>query len=287
MTGWPIAASTFIWHSPLTTKILEERLPQLAAWGFDAVELPLDQVGDWDVNEIGGLLAELHLASVVCTVFSPGRELAAASADIQASTLDYVRSAVDVAAAQGSSLVIGPTYCSVGRAWRLDADDRRRLNRELRDNYLRLIDHAGPLGVRLALEPLNRYETSVFNTTEQVLEVIGDLDPDVIGLGLDTYHMNIEERTFAGALRLAGDRLLHLQVCGTDRGAPSADHTPWEEVFTTLREIGYTGMLGIESFTAENESMARAASIWRPLATSQDALAVEGLAFLRKATRID
>ncbi|MFW7414899.1 sugar phosphate isomerase/epimerase family protein [Demequina sp. SO4-18] len=284
---WPIAASTFIWHSPLTTQILEARLPQLADWGFDAVELPLDQVGDWDVERIGVLMAELGLRSAVCTVFSPGRELAAAPAETQANTLDYVRSAIDVAAAQGSGLVIGPTYCSVGRAWPLDVDDRRRVNGELRDNYLRLIDHAGPLGVKLAIEPLNRYESSVFNTTEQVLDVIGDLDPNVIGLGLDTYHMNIEERTFAGALRLAGDRLLHLQVCGSDRGAPGGDHTPWDEVFTTLREIGYAGMLGIESFTAENESMAKAASIWRPLAASQDELAIEGLAFLQQSTGAD
>lgn len=284
MSRWPIAASTFIWHSPLTTAILESRLPQLAAWGFDAVELPLDRPGDWDVERCTELLVEHGLAAVVCTVFSPGRELAAAPAQTQERTLDYVRAAIDVAAAQGSGLVIGPTYCSVGRTWRLDADDRRQVDRELRENYRRLIDHAGPLGVRLALEPLNRYETSVFNTTEQVLDVIGDLDADVIGLSLDTYHMNIEERSFGDTLRLAGDRLWHLQVCGNDRGAPGGDHTPWDEVFTTLQEIGYPGMLGIESFTPENESMAKAASIWRPLAASPDALAVEGLAFLRQAT---
>ena len=58
-------------------------------------------------------------------------------------------------------------------------------------------------------------------------------------------------------------------------------------MFTTLREIGYAGMLGIESFTAENESMAKAASIWRPLAASQDELAVEGLAFLQQSTGTD
>ena len=86
MSRWPIAASTFIWHSPLSTAILESRLPQLAAWGFDAVELPLDQPGDWDVERCSELLAELGLASVVCTVFSPGRELAAAPAQTQERT---------------------------------------------------------------------------------------------------------------------------------------------------------------------------------------------------------
>ena len=282
MTAWRIAASTFIWHSPLTTQILESRLPQLAAWGFDAVELPLENVGDWDVERCASLLADLGLDSVVCSVFSPGRELAGAPAETQERTMAYMRAAIDVAAAQGTPMVIGPSYCSVGRTWRLDADERVQLNDELRENYRRLIDYAGPRGVRLALEPLNRYETSVVNTTEQLLDLIGDLDADVIGLGLDTYHMNIEERSFGGALRLAGDRLFHLQVCGNDRGAPGGDLTPWDEVFSTLEDIGYAGMLGIESFTADNASISTAASIWRPLAPTQDALAVEGLAFLRQ-----
>ena len=76
MTTWRIAASTFIWHSPLTTDILESRLPQLAAWGFDAVELPLENAGDWDVERCAALLTELGLDSVVCSAFPAGRELA-------------------------------------------------------------------------------------------------------------------------------------------------------------------------------------------------------------------
>lgn len=285
MATWRIAASTFIWHSPLTTDILESRLPQLAAWGFDAVELPLENAGDWDVERCASLLTELGLDSVVCSAFPPGRELAAAPQVTQAATLDYMRTAIDVAAAQHAAVVVGPLYCSVGRSWRLDADERARVNGELRENYRALIDYAGPRGVKLAIEPLNRYETSVFNTTEQLLDVIGDLDAAVLGVNLDTYHMNIEERSFGGAIRLAGDRLFHVQVCGNDRGAPGGDLTPWDEVFSVLREVGYEGILGIESFSADNATIARAASIWRPLARTQDDLALDGLAFLREATR--
>jgi D-psicose/D-tagatose/L-ribulose 3-epimerase len=286
MTNWKIAANTFIWHSPLTTAILEERLPQLAAWGFDAVELPLENVGDFDVERCGALLADLGLQALVGAVFAPGRELAAASKETQEETLAYMRSAIDVAAGIGAPMVIGPSYCSVGRTWRVSAGERAQLLAELRENYLRLIDYAGPRGVKIALEPLNRYETSVFNTTAQLMDFIGDLDPAVVGLNLDTYHMGIEERRFSGALRLAGDRLLHLQVCGNDRGAPGGDLTPWDEIFSTLSDIGYSGVLGIESFTSDNASISTAASIWRPLARSQDDLAIDGLAFLREYSRL-
>lgn len=74
---------------------------------------------------------------------------------------------------------------------------------------------------------------------------------------------------------------MHLHVCANDRGAPGNDHLDWEGIRNALIEIEFAGMLGIESFTADNASIATAASIWRPLAASQDALAQQGLAFLQ------
>lgn len=278
----PIGVNTFVWHSPLTGELLPRTLRKIAGWGFDGVELPLENPGDWDPGHAGGLLAELELSSVTGAVLGPGRELTAASDAVIAATADYVRTAIDVAAVQGSPLVIGPMYTSVGRTWRMDGSERRDVLATLRESLAALADYAGQRGVRLAVEPLNRYETSLLNTTEQVLEVIGELPAETIGLNLDTYHMNIEERSLREALELAGDRLLHLQVCGNDRGAPGRDHLDWAGIRDGLAAIGYQGMLGIESFTADNASIATAASIWRPLAPSQDQLATDGLAFLRQ-----
>jgi D-psicose/D-tagatose/L-ribulose 3-epimerase len=99
---------------------------------------------------------------------------------------------------------------------------------------------------------------------------------------LDTFHMNIEEKDQTAAIRLVGDKLVHFHACGSDRGAPGGDHIAWDEIATTLRDTGYDGALVIESFTPDNQTIARAAAIWRPLAETQDALATEGLAFLRE-----
>jgi D-psicose/D-tagatose/L-ribulose 3-epimerase len=280
-TDLPIAVNTFVWHSPLTDDLLDDRLRRIADWGFDAVELPLEQPGDWDPVHAADLLAELGLANVVGAVFGPGRELAAAPAEIVESTKEYVRTAIRVAEQQRSPLVIGPMYTSVGRTWRTDSGERQRLLAELRSALAELAEYAGEHGVRLAIEPLNRYETSLLNTAEQVMELIADLPAETVGVNLDTYHMNIEETSYQDAFGLVGDRLLHVQVCANDRGAPGNDHVDWEGIRTALARIGYRGMLGIESFTADNETIATAASIWRPLASSQDALAVDGLKFLR------
>lgn len=277
----PIAVNTFVWHSPLTDDKLTELVPRIAAWGFDGIELPLEYAGDWDAHRARELLAKHDLQSAVCAVFPPGRELTAATKDIVEETQEYVRHCIDVAAIQGSRAVIGPMYTSVGRTWRMSSDERRQALDDLRGALRPLADYAGEHGVLLGVEPLNRYETSLLNTVEQTLDVIDGLPPEAVGLNLDTYHQNIEEKSIPGSLRLAGDRLVHLQVCGNDRGSPGDDHLDWPGIRTALAEIGFTGMLGIESFTAENETIATAASIWRPLAPSQDQLATDGLAFLR------
>src|ERR671910_404919 len=113
-------------------------------------------------------------------------------------------------------------------------------------------------------------------------KVVDRLDSPAVGVMLDTFHMNIEEKDQAAAIRLVGDKLVHFHACGNDRGAPGSDHIAWDAIDAALRETGYDGALVIESFTPDNQTIARAAAIWRPLAETQDALAQEGLAFLRQ-----
>lgn len=278
----PLAVNTFVWYSPLTDERLAEIVPRLARWGYDGVEMPLETPGDWDPEAARDLLEHHGLRSVIGAVFGPGRQLTAASDEVVAETSRYVEHCIDMAVAQGAPLVIGPMYTSVGRTWRMTGDERAAAIRQLREALKPLAAYAADRGIRLALEPLNRYETSLVNTVEQALEVVDGLAPGTLGLNLDTYHQNIEEKSVAGALRSAGDQLMHLQVCANDRGAPGDDHLDWTAIRAALVEIGFAGMLGIESFTADNASIATAASIWRPLAPSQDDLATRGLAFLRE-----
>ncbi|GAA4103204.1 sugar phosphate isomerase/epimerase family protein [Nonomuraea soli] len=270
-----LGVNTWVWVSPLTDDDLARLAPQIAGWGFDVIELPVEQPGDWDPVRARDLLDEHGLAASVVLVMPPGRELVAA--DTVAETQDYLRHCVDVAATVGSPVIGGPAYTSVGRTWRMSAQERLRAYAELRENLKPVLAHAAEHGVRLAVEPLNRYETSLINTVEQALEAL----PEEAGLTLDTYHLNIEEKDPAAAVRLAADRIAHVQVCGTDRGAPGQDRFAWPDFTAALDAAGYRGPLVIESFTAHNQTIATAASIWRPLAPSQDALAVEGLAFLR------
>ena len=105
-----------------------------------------------------------------------------------------------------------------------------------------------------------------------------------LGLALDSYHLNIEEASIGDAIRIAGAHLVHVQVCGNDRGASGATRPTGRSSSRPSTTSGYRGPLGIESFTGDNATIAAAASVWRPLAPTQDALARDGLAFLRSLT---
>ena len=135
--------------------------------------------------------------------------------------------------------------------------------------------------MRLALEPLNRFETDLINVVEQGLALVEAVGSPHIGLHLDTFHMHLEERDSAAAIRAAGDRLFHFHACENDRGTPGRGQVAWPAIAAALADVGYGGPVVIESFTPEVKSIARAVCIWRDIAPSQDAIAGEGLAFLK------
>jgi D-psicose/D-tagatose/L-ribulose 3-epimerase len=278
----PFGANTWIWVSPPTDERLAALAPKVKAWGFDLIEIPVESPGDWDPARTADLLSGLGLGATICVAMSPDRDLTTTDRSIVSSTQNYLRTCIDAEAALGGSVVAGPIYSPVGKTGLLDETERTARLERLVANLRPVADYAGERGVRLAVEPLNRFETSLLNTAAQAIEVVERVDSPACGILLDTFHMNIEEKYPAAAIRTAGARLYHFHACGTDRGTPGADHTDWGAIATALGEIGYDGPVVIESFTSENQTIATAASIWRRLAPSQDEIAVNGLGFLRQ-----
>ena len=157
----------------------------------------------------------------------------------------------------------------------------RRAPEAVVENLNLLAAYAGDKGVMLCLEPLNRFETSFINLASQAVDVVDRVGHPNMQILLDTFHMNIEEKSLGDAIRLAGPRLKHFHACENDRGAPGSGNVQWQDVRQGLKDIGYDGPVVIESFTAKVKSIARAAAIWRALAPTQDDLARDGVRFLK------
>lgn len=276
-----IGISTWVWESPLTDSNLSGQLARIAAMGFDAVELPLENAGDFTPGAVRAALESTGLSPFLVGAMAPGRDLVAADPASVERTQAYLMDCISMATSIGSPTVCGPFYAQTGRVWRMSAGQRQEAYAELRQNLQPVAARARAAGVVLGVEPLNRYETSLINTVDQALEALEPLLGNGVGLALDSYHLHIEERSLAAAVRAAGEHVVHVQVSGNDRGAPGGDQTDWEGLLQALDEVGYRGPLNIESFTADNATIAVAASIWRPLAPTQDELAASGLAFLR------
>jgi D-psicose/D-tagatose/L-ribulose 3-epimerase len=277
-----IGVNTWVWTSPLTDEDVAMLVPKVAKMGFDWIEFPLEDIGGFDYQKAGSLLKDHGLGVSTCAAMGPDRDLIHEDPDIRANGMAYIRDCVDSAQALGATNLVGPIYSAVGRTWQSTPDERARDRDLLVENLKELAAYAGDHGVVMGIEPLNRFETSFINLAEQVIHVTDMVDHPSCKIMLDTFHMNIEEKSSGDAIRAAGPRLIHLHACENDRGSPGSGNVTWDDIGQALDDIDYDGPVVIESFTAKVKTIAKAAAIWRPLADSQDALAEDGLAFLRK-----
>lgn len=277
-----LGVNAWVWTSPVTTAELEKLAPHVAHMGFDWIEVPLESLDDLDFRRGAEIIKAHGLGVSCCAAMGPDRDLVHPDPTIRENGMAYIRGAIEATAALGATNLVGPIYSAVGRTWQMSDEERARDTDLLVENLSRLADYARSYGVVLCIEPLNRFETSFINLATQAIAVVDRVNSPHCQILLDTFHMNIEEKSLSEAIRAAGPRLKHFHACENDRGAPGSGHVPWNEVAEALRAIGYEGPVVIESFTAKVKSIARAAAIWRALAPTQDDLARDGLAFLRR-----
>lgn len=274
--------NSFLFESPFTNKSFH-LIKKVKDWGFDTIEIAIEDPTHVDPQLLKKALDDNGLAcGSVCAAVGPGRDFRGSTQEQQTS-MNYMKGLLDMMPVFGANVLVGPLYSSVGRAEAKTDDEFKHQWNAVVKNMQELAAYAADRNVRLAIEPLNRYETDFINTCDQVLKLVDDIGNDAAGILLDTYHMNIEEKNSATAIRAAGRKLYHFHACGCDRGTPGNDHIEWNSIVAALKEINYTGIAVIESFTTDVKVIAKAASIWRKFEPSQDDIAVKGLSFLKKA----
>jgi D-psicose/D-tagatose/L-ribulose 3-epimerase len=273
--------STWLWTSPFNTETTS-LFPKIKEMGYDAVEIPVEDPALLDVKKVKKALAENGLKPVICGAFGPSRDLTHEDPAYHQASLAYIEACLDICVALGAGFLAGPMYSAVGKARLVSPEQKKAEWDRAVTNLRKVCKMAEDRGLKIALEPLNRFESDLVNTAEDVMRLVNDIDHPAANVLLDGFHMNIEEPDIERAIRLAGDKLIHLQVSENYRGTPGTGQTRWEDYRRGLEAIDYKGAVSIESFTPEVKELAGAVCIWRPLVPSQDGFAREGLQFLKR-----
>lgn len=273
--------NSFVWVSPFKSGDFRQLAEKVKGLGFDLIELAIEGYETIDLQAIRKDAQALDLGVIICGAFGPDRNICSVDRSIRENAKEYIHWLIDAAAFLGSPTVCGPMYSAVGKEHLLD--DHARIDEwNLSVAGVReLATYAKIKNVSLALETLNRFETDMINTVKQGLDFISQTGLDNVGLHLDTFHMHLEEKSSSAAIRSAGDKVFHFHACENDRGIPGTGQVHWNEVAAALKDIHYQGPVVIESFTPQVKEIARAVCIWREIAPSQDAIASQGLSFLK------
>ena len=245
--------------------------------GMDFIELPLLVLDKFDVKAVRERLTALDFNACTSTVLLDDTDVTSSDSDIRAKGVDYLKKCVKATFDIGATNFSGVIYSKHVR--QLKSRPGKHEYTWSADCLREVADYANDLGITVGLEPVNRYETFLVNTCEQALMLKDMIDRDNIKIHLDTYHMNIEEKSFYEATKMAGDNLMHYHLCENDRGIPGTGLVNWDDIFKALAEIKYTGYAALESFVDCTDNMDT--WVWRQLAKDGDTLVTEGMAFIR------
>jgi D-psicose/D-tagatose/L-ribulose 3-epimerase len=262
------------------TKDKVDLIPKVADMGYDGVEIPFNDLSVLDVAATARARERARVGLTACAVLMPGTSITSADASERAVGVTRLKRIVDITSEMGGDTVAGPLYAPVreltGRA--RTADEWNWAVEGLRTTA----EHAEPVSITLAIEPLNRFETHVLNTAADATKLARAVDHPNLKVQIDTFHANIEEKDTAASIRATGDLVGHFHASESDRGVPGTGQVRWEECFAALRDINYAGWVTIESFATGIVDLCAAACIWRPIYETADKLAVDGLAFLKR-----
>ena len=272
---------SYIW----TERFLDKDLwiiPKAKELGFEVIDLAIGHPFQFPVQAV---LEEKDRAGIQCvttTTLGADTDLISPDPAIRQRGIEHMKKMVDINRILGSKILAGVIYAGWGclsgkprteQEWEWSVNAMREITQYAADNWDGI----------LAVECVNRFETHFLNIAADGVQYCKDVGMPNIKVHLDCFHMIREEKSFAGAVKTCGKEYLgYVHVNENDRGIPGTGLVPFEEFFRALKEIGYDGPLTIESFDPSFEETNRNCAIWRSFAPSGEALAVEGLADLKR-----
>jgi D-psicose/D-tagatose/L-ribulose 3-epimerase len=279
-----IGVSAFAWTSKFGRSHLD-LLPAIKKMGLSGVEIPMFDPAMLPVDDIWHAFGANGLECTVCAILPKAFNPISPDAATRRRAMEHLSRCVEVAGAMGSKLIGGPLFSPIGYL------PKHRPTREERSWAVEVFQAlSGVLDANdmvLSIEPVNRSETFFLRTAAEAKKLCESTANPRIGVTIDTFHANIEERSIPAAILSLGSHLRHIHASENDRGPLGRGHIPFPEIVSALKEIGYSGYLMIEGFGYSPKEKNAPGKLWAYTDISPETLAEEGARYLRSLLAAD
>lgn len=260
----PLGVHALVWVGGTTPADVATAVAQTKAAGYDLLELSLHDAVNLDTASARAALEEAGLGIACSRGLAFDADVSSADSAVVERGEKLLHDSLATTHALGGTHFTGALYSALGKyAAPLSTQGRANVVRVLQG----LATEAAGLQMTLGLEICNRYETNVINTAADALRLADDIGADNVTIHLDTYHMNIEEDSLDGPVRLVGDRLGYVHVGENHRGYLGQGHIDLDGFFAALADIAYAGPITFESFSSAvvSPTLSNDLAVWRNL----------------------
>lgn len=275
-----VGMNLLLWTDQADPETIKPMCHSLKEMGYDGVELPFFAIDMATAEQTGRLLDDLGLGRTAVTVRGPQDDPMSADDAIRKNGIDTMKSVIDCCEAAGVECLVGPFYAALGQfsGEGPTADEWKRSVDSMRE----VAEYANGKGVGLSFEPLNRFEIYLLNCVEDAARFVNAVGVPNCGLLYDSFHANIEEKNITDAIAVGKGAINHIHISENDRSTPGTGGVDWPATFQGIKGIGYDGWLTIEAFGQALPALIPATKIWRRMYESEEQLARDGLAFVRR-----
>lgn len=272
---------SFLYFGPRVLECHTSAFTALERHGYSGAELPVAMATDAELRGLRRRMSEHCLRASAVGLLGPTESPIDASARVREMAVDRLRELLDRAAALGADVLAGPLHSAYGvfSGRPPSADEFNRCVEVMQ----RAGEHASAVGVRIALEPLNRFECYFVNTIGDVDRLVRSIAHPMVVSAVDTHHAHIEEDDVASAVLAAGASIGHVQLSENHRGVPGRGQVDFREFLSALARIGYAGWLVIEAFSRQDPEFGSALRVWRELDGGLDEVLAAGAKLLHAA----
>lgn len=272
---------TWLWASTFEKRHLF-CIEEAKRLGAEVIDLSINDPFSFPADEAAELVRKVGIEAVTSTAMPLSCNPISPRKEEREAAKRFMKKLIDITETVGAHVTGGVNHSASGY---LSGRPRTQEEIDLCAEHMREVcAYARDRGVTIAMEPVKRFESHFLNTAQQALDLIAYVGEPNLKVHLDTFHMNIEEADIPQAIRACGDKLVHMHLVDSNRGAPGMGHIPWVEVLRAMKDIGFSGGACIETFNPETlDETCMMTYLTRRFADTPAELVEAGLRYLRAA----